>query len=378
MDIYQISLSDNSCRLLSSQQSAQISGSRARMFFAGFAQDGKTLSEIMCAHKDASEPVAVKKVYGQVARVTATAASATAAGAAAAGAAAGAAAAGAASGAVSNGGKGAGGVLDLYIICNYSQGLDGDAVAQGESFDVTDMDCRALEALCASYQEIEIVAWSFGVRIVRALAEHLEVLRSRIVHAVAVNGTVLSVDMNFGIDPPVYDATLDRFSAVMHKHFVKNMCTYAKAAEIGVEQVEDVDDSAIYRVSAQCRALADAARSTRSVDEYRCELKFMPFVKLDDAPDTCPVSDDFSSLEAAAFYFDEAWVSLGDVIIPPAAQYHYWHSYGLMRLGGQARPESAQSKAAGFTLKLVHAAHLCPELFGFIMAAPERQRPAAV
>ena len=238
-----------------------------------------------------------------------------------------------------------------------------------------------------------MVAWSFGVRLVRALCELLPNFAAKISYAVALNGTVPSVDLNYGIDPKAYDTTLERFSTVMHKQFVKNMCAYAQALEIGVQSVEAPQEHELSLCSNEDRALIDTVRSLRNLDDFKCELKLMPYLELTKAQDTDPIYEPINELPSSPLIFDEAYVALGDKIIPSAAQYHYWTDYALMRLNVIASLEAPSSgpatasatgtgpgagtvagAGAGFALHTFYGPHLCPALIRDLMMCPVHNR----
>lgn len=313
----------------------------ARLLFAGFSQDGALLGELIKSNLYAPLVATNKKVYGPVVKQKSL-------------------------------------QLDnieldhdCYIISNYSQGVNVSFVNDHSEFEVSLIDIKALEGLIERYEEIEIIAWSFGVRVVRALCECLPHLASKITYAVALNGTVLSVDLNYGIDPKAYDLTLERFNVVMHKQFIKNMCAYAQALEIGVQKVEEPQEYELALCSSEDRALVDKVRSLRALEDFQCELKLMPFVKLKEAQDTSITHEPIDELPSCPLVFDEAYVALGDKIITSAAQYHYWSDYALMRLSVL---EHNNSLGSGFSLHTFYGPHLCPALMRDLMLCPLHKR----
>jgi biotin synthesis protein BioG len=71
------------------------------------------------------------------------------------------------------------------------------------------------------YERIVLVAWSMGVWAAgRAFADHDDLFD----RAVAVNGTARPIDAQYGIDPDMYRATLDGFSATTRDTFYRRMC----------------------------------------------------------------------------------------------------------------------------------------------------------
>lgn len=321
MDIYQF---NDEGRKISLVSDLTISHSVLRIFFSGFSQDGALLSELIKAHQGDKPVLCTKKAYGLVAK------------------------------------QRIGVALDhdCLIVSNYQVSLDESN--KGSEFAISLLDSSLLESIVHCYERIEIVAWSFGVRVARALAQALPELKSKISYAVALCGTVPSVDLNYGIDPKAYDGTLERFTSVMHKQFIKNMCAYAQVQEIGVESVPLASDSELIVCSSEDRSLVDKVRALPH--DFKSELQFMPYVALDSCQDTNVTYEPITELEEPAFYFNEAYVALGDKIMPPSAQYHYWSAYGLMRL--------ECGNAPGFCLNTFYGPHLCPSLIKDVMLDP--------
>lgn len=344
--------------------SDQVKHNTARLFFAGFSQDGQVISELIKRNLKAPVVVTNKKVYGPVLKQASLTNIQDYDGAC---------------------------DHDCYVISHYSKGVDATLVESASAFEASLIDTKPLEDIIEQYQSIEVVAWSFGVRLVRALCELLPKFASKISYAVALNGTVPSVDLNYGIDPKAYDTTLERFSSVMHKQFVKNMCAYAQALEIGVQSVEPPQEHELSLCSNEDRALIDTVRSLRNLDDFKCELKLMPYLELTKAQDTDPIYEPINELPSSPLIFDEAYVALGDKIIPSAAQYHYWTDYALMRLNVIASleapssgpapasatgtgPGAGASAGAGFALHTFYGPHLCPALIRDLMMCPVHKR----
>lgn len=311
----------------------------ARLFFAGFSQDSSLLIELIKRNLNSPLVPTSKKVYGQVLKQA---------------------------------------QLNLdnlkldhdcYLISHYSSHVDEPYVQSNSEFSPSIIDTKPLVELLERYESVEIVAWSFGVRVVRALCDVLPNLSEKISYAVALNGTILSVDLNYGIEPKAYDGTLDRFNSIMHKQFIKNMCSYAQALEVGVDLVKEPQESELALCSSEDKALVDGVRALRSLEDFKCELKLMPFVKLASAQDLNPTHEPIGELKASPLYFDEAYVALGDKIISSAAQYHYWTDYGLMRLN-----DVNNEHQFGFTLYTFYGPHLCPALIRDLMLCPLHKR----
>lgn len=342
MEIYQLTLSNSPSKddsaygqVINELADLKVEHEVVRIFFAGFSQAGQTLASLIGAHVADSVVPFNKKAYGPVLKQKAYNIDSDL-------------------------------DHDCLLISNYSHNLQGPFDASAIEYDAALLDSVLLNHIVERYAHVEIVAWSFGVRVARALAERLPALSSKISYAIALAGTVPSVDLNYGIDPQAYDGTLERFTSVMHKQFVKNMCAYVQAKEVGVDYVLEPNEGEISLCSSDDKSLVDIVRSLRDHDEFKCELKLMPTLSLLECQDTNVTYEPITELPAPAFYFDEAFIALGDKIIPPAAQYHYWSEYSLMRL--------ACNSAPGFCLNTFYGPHLCPSIIKDLMLAPVHQR----
>lgn len=101
------------------------------------------------------------------------------------------------------------GYPDVYVVSHYAEGiaeLDTSKAELEARQSITPESLSALESLVASYESIEVVAWSFGVRAALAIMGALEpeILASKRIRAVALAGTISAVDDEHGIAPKVY------------------------------------------------------------------------------------------------------------------------------------------------------------------------------
>ncbi|MCF8383785.1 MAG: DUF452 family protein [Chlorobium sp.] len=87
-----------------------------------------------------------------------------------------------------------------------------------------EIDAATCDALRA-YRKRTVVAWSFGVW----SAAHAQL--PPVSHAVAVNGTLSPVDRESGIDPEVFQATLDTYNDANRLRFNRRMCGGGEALE---------------------------------------------------------------------------------------------------------------------------------------------------
>lgn len=156
------------------------------------------------------------------------------------------------------------------------------------------------EAFLNGYEEVCVIAWSFGVpAAARFIKEHPGLPRTA---TVAVNGTLYPVDDRRGIPRAVFDGTLDGLSAVTLRKFDRRMCGSAVA-------LADYD-----RVHPQRdpEGLADELRSIDSI------------VPADDM----------------AMEFDTVYVGDADRIIPTENQLEAWAGHPDVRIvGGPHMPD---------------------------------------
>lgn len=167
--------------------------------------------------------------------------------------------------------------------CNPFSGL------QGRGFDIAVIYDYATEGEfepAADYDEIMVLAWSFGVIAAdRFIASHPELPLTR---RVAVNGTLFPVDDEMGIPRRIFEGTLSGLSEASLRKFNLRMCGGAEAFR-------------------HYTAKAPA----RSIESLKDEL-----VAID-------------SLEAAHAGWDRAYISDNDHIIPTDAQRKAWAREGV-------------------------------------------------
>ncbi len=280
---------------------------------------------------------------------------------------------------------------DIYLTAEYADNI-ANAIAEHGSrcneFEQDLLDLSELEDLISGYESVEILAWSFGVRVARAMADKSEMLRSKLVAAIALNGTVLSVDDSFGIPERSYNTTYRRFSAPVYASFTDNMClnsTQDKFDLINAISARQSSATAIYFFGeedpdASSRSILKDAIAQRDIDVLKHELRFMPFIKLNPAQDTAiepsapspnstadvsaPTQNSTADVSApsqdhaveASMRFTAAIVGIGDVIIPPANQMAYWSAY------------EGYCASADFKTFYVEVPHFCPRLMRVILS----------
>lgn len=71
-------------------------------------------------------------------------------------------------------------------------------------------DCKEeIRELVSSYSKVELVAWSMGVWAASAIWQKYELPTKKIKSATAINGTLRAIDSEFGINPMVFEKTVD-------------------------------------------------------------------------------------------------------------------------------------------------------------------------
>lgn len=147
-------------------------------------------------------------------------------------------------------------------------------------------DGRGDDLDASAYDEVMIVAWSFGVIAAdRFMAAHPELPFTA---KIAINGTLHPADDRLGIPVALFQATLDNLSEASLAKFRRRMCGGAMACE---------------------RFLASAP--DRTLQSLRDELIYI------------------GSLRAAGCKWDKAYISTADRIIPPENQKTAWEQAGV-------------------------------------------------
>jgi len=83
---------------------------------------------------------------------------------------------------------------------------------------IYDYNDLTLAANLSQYAEITVIAWSMGVLAASIVCEKIHVTR-----AIAINGTQNPIDVKFGINPKLYQFTLDNLSEITRDKFFQNM-----------------------------------------------------------------------------------------------------------------------------------------------------------
>ena len=131
------------------------------------------------------------------------------------------------------------------------------------------------------FSKVRIIAWSMGVMFAPRIVHKLNL---KLEHCYAVNGTVEGIDDHFGIPLPAWNKTLDELTDDAHAlHFYRLMCRKPALIKQYLE-----------------------TRPKRDLKSLRNELEFIKAYCAD-------------KKEVSATFYDKAFCSSQDVIMPPAA-----------------------------------------------------------
>ena len=148
-------------------------------------------------------------------------------------------------------------------------------------YDYTDLsNASALTSRIRQYSKVYLISWAFGVKTVQKILS--KELFSR---KIAVNGTIDLIDKNFGILPEIFARTRNSLSEENLIRFYKNMT---------------LDHFSFF----------DLNRPLRSFSSIKNELSLL----------------DKSLVKCDYDFYDEAFVSSRDLIIPSANQNSFWHT----------------------------------------------------
>lgn len=159
----------------------------------------------------------------------------------------------------------------LLIYAGWSTDPSAFAALQCSGYDIAvAWDYSELHELALPYDEVVVIAWSLGVHAAELTAANLPLTLT-----IAVNGTSTPVSDTEGIPAAIFQATAEQLSE-------QTLCKFRR------------------RMGA-----ASLPRGERSIESLRQELLHFP-------------------LQAAAFRWDRAVISSGDMIFPPANQKNAW------------------------------------------------------
>ncbi|MCC8142789.1 MAG: DUF452 family protein [Tannerellaceae bacterium] len=74
------------------------------------------------------------------------------------------------------------------------------------------------------YKEIRLVAWSLGVWAASVVIKQYPTLKSKITEAIAINGTPLPVNNEYGIPEAIFRGTFEQLSVPNLHRFIRRMC----------------------------------------------------------------------------------------------------------------------------------------------------------
>lgn len=149
------------------------------------------------------------------------------------------------------------------------------------SNDIPDID---LDTVISKYDEIVIIAWSFGVLMANNI---MWLYRQKISKAIAINGTLKPIDDNMGIPVRIFNATLNNITAQGMQKFYSRMC---------------IDEHIIQRFN--------LVKNYRNIADLCNELTYLKTYS------NCAVT--------TQNIFNFALISVTDKIIPTKNQYYFW------------------------------------------------------
>lgn len=132
-----------------------------------------------------------------------------------------------------------------------------------------------------SYNEINAIAWSFGVWACGNVINHFNNLKN----VIAINGTLLPIDNNFGIPEKIFNLTLTHLSEENYIRFFKNMF----AGNTDLNKI-----------------------STRPINNKKTELEQIQKLSAE------------RNCAKTAMLFNKVFVSTSDKIIPAKNQLDFW------------------------------------------------------
>ena len=171
-------------------------------------------------------------------------------------------------------------------------------------------DMTEFASVCGGYDEVVIVAWSYGVRIASGFLESWNASLP-VALTLAVNGTPMHVDEQYGIPPAIFDGTLQRLAEPTIRKFYRRMFSSSEAFANFMEYKPD-----------------------RSVESLKSELEVFARLK---------------PLDAGAVW-NVALIDDADLIFPSAAQRAFWPSEKALTLGSQGHFPDFQSILDRFTV----------------------------
>ena len=139
-----------------------------------------------------------------------------------------------------------------------------------------------LTSKISSYKKAYLVSWSFGVKVASQILP-----KEIFAKTIAINGTVDLIHKNFGILPEIFKYTLNTISEDNLLRFYKNM-------------------------TLNYFTLFEPHKPRRSFNSIKNELSFL----------------DKSTIKCDYDFYDEAFVSSRDLIIPVANQNSFWNKKG--------------------------------------------------
>ena len=169
--------------------------------------------------------------------------------------------------------------MDPAPFCNESICKDGFDTVVFYHYTSLDEAQKVFDAITDDYDEISVIAWSYGVAVADTVTGS-----EKVVCRIAVNGTPIPVDSHKGINPRYHNLTLRMLSPANLAKFYKSV------------------------------GMPDSALPSRTIDDLKAELHFFS-----------SFSDDRVKTR-----WKKAYVSMADTIFPPDSQIRAWEGNTLI------------------------------------------------
>lgn len=127
-------------------------------------------------------------------------------------------------------------------------------------FDYTDLTFE--KSRYANYQRIDVYGWSMGVW---AASQVLQDCDLPIRKSTAINGTIYPIDSEKGIDPEIFQKTIDSFGESCLSSFNKRMCGNSRNFQV-------------FKENAPCRSITGLKQELISIQRMVREMPVSRFV----------------------------------------------------------------------------------------------------
>jgi biotin synthesis protein BioG len=158
-----------------------------------------------------------------------------------------------------------------------------------------------------SYEEINVISWSFGVWACGAVINNFNNLKN----VIAINGTLLPIDNNLGIPEKIFDLTLSHLSEENYIRFFKNMFENKEKGNLDLSKLPKRTIQNQKQELQQIQKLsALPPRPLWEREEFQCEERVLEI----------RVRGNAENIK----FFNKIFISTNDKIIPPKNQLDFW------------------------------------------------------